>query len=326
MERILVHDHHQDIIINPNFELYNRKEYLEYRRNWKGHPGRRIVSNFPINLDIYVTNRCNLRCIMCDRTKRKEQGEKKILQDLDFELYKQLIDEATREGVCAVHLTADGEPLLHKNIIEMIEYGRRKNVLDLFMHTNATLLNKEMSLAILKAGLTRLIISFDSPVKETYEKIRVGTKFEKVLNNIRTFAEMKKDYEYPILRVQMVKMKINHTESVKYEKMFRPFVDVIGFTNYVNYFDRGDGGLDYKEKKYRENHVCNAIWRRMTVDVDGGVYGCGLTQPQMYLGKAYDKPLKEFWQGEKMTEIRRLYEEMNVERLKTICTCGRQWK
>ena len=41
--------------------------YLEYRRRWMENPKNFMVEDFPIHLDIEVTNRCNLKCTFCDK-------------------------------------------------------------------------------------------------------------------------------------------------------------------------------------------------------------------------------------------------------------------
>ena len=324
--KTIKHYNYKEIILNEEFDLYEKREYLEYRKNWNEYPKQRFVSDYPINLDINVTNRCNLKCIMCCRTKFAERGEEKRPEDIDLKLYKDIIDESAKEGVFAVHLTGDGEPLLHKNIIEIIEYAGRKNILDIFMNTNATLLDEDMSRAILDAGLTRLIISFDSPEKSIYETIRVGAEYEKVIENVRRFAKMKNGLKYPIIRVQMVKMSLNKQEVDEYIKLFSPLVDVIGFTEYINYFNLDDGSKEINEKKYHDGFVCYDLWRRMTVDVDGGVYACVPMPEALYLGDVHKQTIKDLWHSQRMNEMRRLYNENNLSCLKEICTCGIQWK
>ena len=42
-------------------------KYLEYRRQWMENPKNFKVRDFPIHLDIEITNRCNLKCTFCDK-------------------------------------------------------------------------------------------------------------------------------------------------------------------------------------------------------------------------------------------------------------------
>jgi MoaA/NifB/PqqE/SkfB family radical SAM enzyme len=57
--------------------------------------------------------------------------------------------------------------------------------------TNATLLSPDKAEAIIQHGVTNLLFSLDTPDKETYEYIRRGARFEKVVNNIRWLKSRK---------------------------------------------------------------------------------------------------------------------------------------
>lgn len=323
------HDHMLETIFNPEaFDIFGRHAYQEYRKNWFKYPKEKHVSNFPLNLDIHVTNRCNLRCVMCRRTMELKKGLIKETGFLDTGLYKKIIDEAVKEGCCAVHLTGNGEPLLHKDITEMIKYARERKILDLFMHTNATLLTEDISRKLLEAGLTRLIFSVDSPVKETYESIRRGAKFESVKNNIERFVKMKKAMKltYPIIRIQMVDMKANQEEIGIFNKVFGKIVDSLGHSSYINY-----KGLDKKERSikpaaYRRNFVCEQLWQRLTVEWNGKVYACLVVNEDFYLGNAAEKSIREMWHSRFISGLRKKHIAGHSEAISACHKCGRQYK
>lgn len=185
---------------NDKFREYGRQrqikhfeteEFLEYRRQWFECPEKMIVPEYPLNLDIHVTNRCNLRCPFCPRTWKDLGGHYDEYGLMSMELYKRIIDEGVPHGIKAIQLTADGEPLLHPKLEEMIAYAREAGVIDIIVHTSAASLTEKRSRKLLDAGFHRLAISFDSPDKETYEKLRVGAKFEKTLENIKTFVRLR---------------------------------------------------------------------------------------------------------------------------------------
>jgi MoaA/NifB/PqqE/SkfB family radical SAM enzyme len=55
------------------------------------------------------------------------------------------------------------------------------------------MLSEELSSEILKSGLDHPLFSFDGCDKETYEHIRNGGNFEKVVENITRFLEIKRE-------------------------------------------------------------------------------------------------------------------------------------
>ena len=60
--------------------------YKKYRKEWSENPRSNIVSGFPLNVDIELTNACNLKCPHCARTNNnwgnKDQGfmDKKLVK------------------------------------------------------------------------------------------------------------------------------------------------------------------------------------------------------------------------------------------------------
>lgn len=330
--------HHDTHILNTDYDVWKDEKWLAYRRNWDAYPEQMHVSNFPLNLDIIVTERCNLKCVMCGRTTGiLNLGITKKTDLFDFELFKKIMDEAAVEGVCAVHLTADGEPLMHRKLVDMIQYACDKGIIDVFMHSNGMLMSKEMAQKVLNTPVRRVIFSMDSPVKETYEQIRYGANYERVLNNIKNFMKLKREMgkKYPIVRVNMVLMKENYEQKQLYEEIFSSVVDEIGFSKYVNYFgaDTEDRSIVPPEKpqnfdnmEFREDFVCPYPWRRLTIGVDGSVYACIPMPDTLVVGNAQEQTIKEIWHGEKLNALRRLYAEKNAKCLKSICTCWRGFK
>jgi radical SAM protein with 4Fe4S-binding SPASM domain len=324
-------EHFEESVVSKEPDIFNSPVFEEYRQRWHEYPEKRILSDFPMNLDLYITNRCNLQCVMCRRTLEVQKGlNSEIYQeeqcDMDLNVYKKVIDEAAREGVYAIHLTAYGEPLLHEDIIEMIKYAREKNILDLFMHTNGTILFENVASELLEAGLTRLIFSVDSPVKEIYEKIRIGADFDVVVDNIKKFMELKRKrgFKYPFVRVQMVEMENNRSQRDSYYNYFKNIVDSVGRIEYINFNEMDDGNRYYRKRRYKENYVCRQLWQRLCVNFDGNVYACLVINENTKLGDVDNSTIKELWHGEKMKELRNDHIEGNIGKITPCSNCGMQ--
>ncbi|MBF0301235.1 MAG: hypothetical protein HQK51_21180, partial [Oligoflexia bacterium] len=127
--------------------------YSYYRHCWEEYPKKFIVSPFPIHLDIEASSRCNLRCTFCDKLPLLT---KKQLGDIDYNLFCKIIDEGAAKGLQSLKLSYRGEPLLHKKIIDMVKYAKIRGVLDIYFNTNGMLLNEDVSLKLIKAGLNRI--------------------------------------------------------------------------------------------------------------------------------------------------------------------------
>ena len=78
----------------------------------------------------------------------------------------------------------------------MLNYIGDKKFLDTKINTNATRLNEKIIHAILESEISNVTFSVDATDAKSYEKIRVRGKFNKVLENIKLFNEIREKF-YP---------------------------------------------------------------------------------------------------------------------------------
>ena len=224
------------------FEDTRPPEYWDYRYLWNTLPKIGVVTNFPIHLDIDVTNRCNLKCIMCPRTELVKEGEFWEEGDLSPYTYRGIVDDGIKSGkrfggLRSIKYNILGEPLLHSQLNWMIWYAKNVGVVDTMLNTNGALLTESLSKSLIMSGLDKLFFSFDSPNRETYNKIRIGTNYDKVLGNIKRFMEIREEFGSinPLTRVSMVLMDINQHEWDDFEKLFAPIVDTVGQSIFIKH-------------------------------------------------------------------------------------------
>jgi MoaA/NifB/PqqE/SkfB family radical SAM enzyme len=127
---------------------------------------------------------------MCLQSDEKISEVTKGKTLMDFDLYKKIIDEPAGH-VYDINLAYRGESIFHKGLPDMIRYASEKGI-KTRLHTNATLLNEKWSRTLIDSGLDLLSFSFDVFQKEPYQKIRIGSNFEKTLGNILQFLRIKK--------------------------------------------------------------------------------------------------------------------------------------
>jgi MoaA/NifB/PqqE/SkfB family radical SAM enzyme len=126
---------------------------------------------------------CNLSCVMCGFF-----GKSGIVKQLDskeiisFERWKVLVDEIKKYKP-KIYFTG-GEPLLYRNLFELGEYIKKKN-LKLSLQTNGTLLFKSIN----KIGIfDEINISLDAPKEEINDKIRGDKSYEKVIYSLQQIS------------------------------------------------------------------------------------------------------------------------------------------
>lgn len=156
----------------------------------------------PLSLEIWPTNRCNLKCKMCgtwaSRRRLEERGMKYNLdEEKKNEVSKKrllkLIEEAKGLGVRECLLTGGGEPLIRKHLSMQLmkkikEYGMFGNI-----NTNGTLISSENVKKIIKMEWDMMMFSVDSPDPEDNDYIKgVKESFERVRKILLHFKEYKK--------------------------------------------------------------------------------------------------------------------------------------
>ncbi|NIO37319.1 radical SAM protein, partial [Candidatus Bathyarchaeota archaeon] len=164
----------------------------------------------------------NIRCIMCPNQSLSSHQT----GHMPIERFQKIVDDIG-PYVNNISICHRGEPLLHKGLCEMIEYcsGRGLNT---SIHTNAVLLTEDLSHRLIRSGLSAISFSFDGYTKKAYESIRVGSKFEAVLTNIRQFLRIKRE----------MKSKSPHTtiQIIEFES-FREAQDVEQKQKFIQLFD-----------------------------------------------------------------------------------------
>ncbi|MFH1613057.1 MAG: GTP 3',8-cyclase MoaA [bacterium] len=133
-------------------------------------------------LRISITDFCNLNCFYCRPSQKiKYFSFNEILR---FEEIVKFVNYVSNWGIDKVRITG-GEPLLKKNILELIEMlAKIKKIKDLAITTNGTLLEKYAT-SLKKSGLKRINISLDTLSPSKFIKITGHDKFEEVMAGLK---------------------------------------------------------------------------------------------------------------------------------------------
>jgi len=310
--------------VDPTFYLKKdsvktiTEKYKEYRRRWNEDPKKFISNNYPIHVDLETNSHCNLKCYMCFQT--FDPPEKKIM---DLDLAKKIIDEGTQKGLCSIKTQYRGEPLLYKDLPELIKYAKDKGIIEIMFNTNATLLTANLANKLIDAGLDKIICSVDGYQKDVYENIRILGNFDIVLKNIIGIQKIKKAKAVikPTVRVQMVDTPRNHHQIEGYLKFWSDIVEQVAIQDMLNW--------DSKEEDatYLENWACAQLWQRLFVLADGDVLPCcraiqGGTSKLEVLGSAFNESLENLWKGKRMTELRTLHKLGQSHKIKMCRICS----
>ena len=306
-----------DLSVDPSFHSDQPKTEIKNSK-WEHNGMYMIDKGFPLQLDIELNTTCNLNCVMCFQSKCKTKAEY-----MEFNTVLDLINQGKENGLESVKLQYRGEPLLYPYIIEVIKWAKKAG---LYVHfnTNASLLGDIMIKGLIYSGLDKIICSVDSMFPKVYNSIRIGSKFNYILDNITRLQVLKRIYEKntPQIRVQAVLMESNRKEI--YMKAYQNFwLMVADSVGYEEEFDLLD---DTEDNTELPNWHCGQLWQRLVILADGDVIPCcgGIDYKKGVIysvGNINHEIIKGIWNNKKMNKIRELHKEGKSHKLEMCRKC-----
>jgi len=309
-----------------------KRNILNFAKEWVDKSGilqkirgarlkKHILNNqFPYKAFLETTNACNLNCAMCP-TQRPQVKKYKRDGFMDKELFHRLIDEiASINPWMEVRLHKDGEPLLHPEIIEFIEYASSL-LNNVNLVTNSTLLNEDMSHAILSTPLQNIRFSVDGATKLTFGKIRgqlgenpyrderVSVEYDSVKNNILLFCSLRKllRKRSPRTVVRVTDFGMNRKELDSFISYWKQYVDFVQVDPMLSW---SGGQISAKADTQLKRYPCINPWIQLVVNWDGTMAPCCV-----YVDTSGDKKGSMF--NLEKSNIRTAWKSPSIEKLRS---------
>ncbi len=270
----------------------------------------------PLLIQIFPVYACNFKCTYCvysiDRSMNSFISSKSFM---DYDLYKKCIDDlkSFSKKIKMLRFAGIGEPLLHKDLAKMIQYAKEANVAQsIDIVTNGSLLTRELSKALIKAGLTKLRVSLEGLSNEDYEKnCKVRLNFEELYNNLAFFYENRGETKVYIKIIDY--MLKSEKDKERFLQRFSQICDEIAVENLtpeleeIDYNVISEGSIQYKPRNSSEfcrTNICSQPFYLMQINPDGNVVPCCAVKYPRIMGNASFKSLKEIWNGIDFDEFR----------------------
>ncbi|HOK41854.1 MAG TPA: radical SAM protein [bacterium] len=271
---------------------------------------------YPISVELSLTNECNQKCIWCSDYELRNRLPGTLKKEVIFNL----VDDLKIGGTKGITIEGGGEPTLHPDFIEIINYIYDKG-LGVGLITNGVILNYEDILH--KFDWIR--ISLDAANSNEYKKLKGTNNFDTVINNIKKIAQKTNVCGIGYIITQD---NINHLEEltiilkeigVKYIH-FRPVIDnpdlyIETNLDYLKHFENKDFSIiadALQENKVRGNNgvPCYANSLVSIISASGDVFICGRLNVYEWLkpiGNINNQKFKDIWNGEeRIKQIRKV--------------------
>ncbi|MEZ5069359.1 MAG: glycosyltransferase [Bacteroidia bacterium] len=141
---------------------------------------------------------CNLQCVMCEehsphsplQLQRKADGRGRRL--MPFEMIERVVADAAPHGLKEIIPSTMGEPLLYERFEDILDLCARHDV-KLNLTTNGTFprLGARAWAERIVPVTSDVKISWNGATQATHESIMLGCRWDKGLDNVRTFLEVR---------------------------------------------------------------------------------------------------------------------------------------
>ena len=188
------------------------------RNEMEFRSGRVELKSMPYALQLDLACMCTLKCPLCFLGQGMKGRPKGIMS---METFCKAIDEF-QEYAIIVQLCCRGEPLLNKQLPEMIAYANAARLITV-ISTNMNIFDEKTAVQLIDSGLKKIVISLDGASEETYKIYRVGGDFKRTLENIELLIRVKrqKKARFPRIVLQFLIFKFNLHEIAKIRELAR---------------------------------------------------------------------------------------------------------
>lgn len=273
-------------------------------------------------LQLEVTNACNHKCVFCPNV---DSRRKKKMIDLD--LAKRVMEECAdflgKDKRICFHM--NGEPLLYRNLTELVRYSKRLGYDYSFVTTNGSVATEELLVDLFEAGLDSIKFSINGGSRETYQQIHGCDDFDNVIKSLKFTWNyrntQKKNYK---IFVSCVGIKKNAHELQEFEREIGKFCDEVVFYYPCNYagqrnecvdelwYDLDSLGINSFEIKH--NIPCAVLWNSINITCEGYLsLCCSESDNRLIVEDVNIQGVKEAWLGRRMNAIRNKHVKGNIE-------------
>jgi pyrroloquinoline quinone biosynthesis protein E len=269
---------------------------------------------------------------MCELSYWTEKGG-----DLDPSNLKRMLEHLPR--LKRVDLTGIGEALMNHDFFDVLKFLKSRRMY-VTLNDNFTLMTEKNARRIIELGIDQIFLSLDGATKETYERIRIGANFEKVIANARRLIEIKRQMrkKRPEVKINVVVCSTNYRELPAIIELAHDMgVGMVQFVNVMIFESTATLNTtrvrQAVQNKFQEAlerarqlgilikielfdklpvHQCDFPWKRNFVTYDGYVHPCCYTtqtgdraaQNQRSLGNLISQRFQDIWNGNAYSTLR----------------------
>ena len=178
-------------------------------------------------IHLEITTRCQASCPMCSRNYHGGLKNPNIkLSDWSFEDFKQIFSHKVATQIKGVYFCGNfGDPIINKDLDLMCSYLTDLNSsISLRIHTNGSARTKEWWANLPKCLPEDHVVVFGiDGLKDTHSLYRIGTDFEQIIENAKTFIQAGGIAEWVFIKFKHNEHQIEQAKQLAKEVGFQRF-------------------------------------------------------------------------------------------------------
>lgn len=286
------------------------------------------VRHLPTFVSVEPANFCQLRCPECPVGNGSRALSHASSPDrlMSMSLFERIISEVYAT-VHTMQFYFQGEPLLNRQLPEMIAKAHQLGLYTI-VSTNAQALTCSTAEALVRSGLSRIIVSIDGFTEESYAAYRVGGSLQRALEGLKHLSNAKAKYRSRIrIELQVLRLKTNEHEWQWIRKHYKQLgaTHLVFKTAQLYDYEHGHSLMPTqpmysryrltKDGTYRlhaswlrqrwANNPCYRLWSGCVVTTTGQVLPCCYDKAAQHaLGTLAQSTFADIWFGKKADDFR----------------------
>lgn len=295
----------------------------------------RSALSAPFRKELYsafldTTNGCNLRCTFCTR----DNASSRAMSAGELEVILGKI----HDSLSALQLSCAWEYSIAKNAAEIIRTLGKYSIPSTAIYTNGNILTDEIACALIEVRLNDLVVSIGEAKPETYQRLRRGGKFERVVANIARLQQLKgeRGSSFPRVCANLTLVNSNLGELVDFVELAHSIGiekvtgrhlilnqgldmsgEIVRDTGYANsVIDAAEKkalgyGISFSIPRYGEPlepKSCRAPWQQLYISSNGDLSVCPRIHLHARVGNLLSDDFDTIRRGKEMKSLKRQFE------------------
>jgi radical SAM protein with 4Fe4S-binding SPASM domain len=243
-------------------------------------------------------------------------------------MFNKIVEEIARENPSAeLWPTFMGEAmLLRHRLFDMVRYARQVGCRKITLNSNGNHLNEKTVPQLLDSGVDRFIVSCDGHTKETYERIRVGGRFERLYGGVNFLIETmrREGRTRPLIEMQFSVFNENEHEVEEFKQFWLERGVIVKVRPKLYWSGTVEGG-HHRIKTDEARTPC--LWAMDTCAIhwNGNVVMCAVDCDGKYVaGNIEMQTVKDIWNGP-LKWVRELHMRRRFRELPEVCRECPDW-